>query len=103
MPPAVTYQVANQPVRLSSLLLPYARAVGWDDAALAEAIGCSLELLSHLLDERNPFPSLGDDPRPRQELAAIAESWGVDIRRLEGLLYAGQVYSDRQPALQASR
>ena len=87
-------QAATQPGRLASLLLPYARTRGWDDAALAAAAGCSLDVLPHLLLGRNPFASAGDPDSPlwQEDLLVLARTWGIDPGRLEALLRAARDY-----------
>jgi len=74
-------QAAAQPGRLAAVLLPYARARGWDDAALAAALGCSLGALPHILLAREPAPEHLED-----EAEALASLWGADPWRLVALL-----------------
>ena len=74
-------QAATQPGRLAALLLPYARTRGWDDAALARALGCSLDALPHILLAREPAPEHVED-----EAKALAQTWGADPWRLVALL-----------------
>ena len=74
-------QAAEQPGRLAAILLPYARARGWDDASLAAAIGCSLDALPHILLARQPAPE-----HLEEEAKALAGTWGADPWRLVALL-----------------
>jgi hypothetical protein len=74
-------QAAEQPGRLAALLLPYARARGWDDAALAVALGCSLDALPHILLARTPAPQ-----HVEEEAKDLAVAWGADPWRLVALL-----------------
>lgn len=74
-------QAAEQPGRLAAILLPYARARGWDEAALAVALGCSLDALPHILLAREPAPA-----HLEEEAKALAGAWGADPWRLVALL-----------------
>jgi hypothetical protein len=74
-------QAAEQPGRLAAILLPYARTRGWDDAALAAALGCSLDALPHILLAREPAPE-----HLEEEAKALAATWGADPWRLVALL-----------------
>jgi hypothetical protein len=74
-------QAAEQPGRLAAVLLPYARERGWNDAALAAALGCSLDALPHILLAREPAPE-----HLEEEAKALAGAWGADPWRLVALL-----------------
>jgi hypothetical protein len=93
-------QAASQPGRLASLVLPYARLRGWDDAALAAALGCSLDVLPKLLLGRNPFADVDDPDSPlwTQDLLALARTWGTEPGQLEAVLHAARDYQVSRPA-----
>ena len=74
-------QAAEQPGRLAALLLPYARGRGWDDAALAAALGCSLDALPHILLAREPTAEYLE-----VEARALADAWGAEAWRMIALL-----------------
>jgi hypothetical protein len=74
-------QAAAQPGRLAAILVPYARARGWDDAALAAALACTRDALPHILLAREPTPEHLED-----EAKALAAAWGADPWRLVALL-----------------
>ena len=74
-------QAATQPGRLAALLLPYARLRGWDDTALAQALGCPPDALPHILLAREPAPE-----HVEEEAKALAATWGADPWRLVALL-----------------
>ncbi|HZR99642.1 MAG TPA: hypothetical protein VFE37_13095 [Chloroflexota bacterium] len=74
-------QAAGQPGRLAAILLPYAQARGWDHAALAAALGCSLDVLPRILLAREPAPE-----HLEEEAKALAAAWGADPWRLVALL-----------------
>jgi len=74
-------QAAEQPGRLAALLLPYARARGWDDVALAVALGCSLDALPHILLAREPSADYLE-----VEARALADAWGAEAWRMIALL-----------------
>ena len=72
---------------VGALLAPYARAQGWDNAALAARLGCTPAALPRLLSA----------PAPRAEcweahVAAAALSAGADPEALAGLLRAASAY-----------
>jgi len=103
-------QAATQPGRLASLALPYARMRGWDDAALATALGCSADVLPNLLLARNPFADVEDADSPlwQQDLLVLARTWGADPGQLEAVLRAARDYqlspagAPRSPATSAA-
>ena len=74
-------QAAEQPGRLASVLLPYARLRGWHAAALAAALGCSLDALPHILLAREPAPE-----HREEEAKALAAAWGAEAWRVVALL-----------------
>jgi hypothetical protein len=74
-------QAERQPGRLAAVLLPYARARGWDTAALANALGCPLDALPHILVARMP-----EGPHWEEAAAALARQWEADPARLVSLL-----------------
>ena len=93
-------QAATQPGRLAFLVLPYARLRGWDDAALAAALGCSLDVLPNLLLGRNPFADVDDPDSPlwKQDLLALARTWGTEPGQLEAVLHAARDYQLSRPS-----
>ena len=60
----------SDPYFLGFLLHDYARRLGWEDAALAEHLQCSLDRLPHLFLCRCPADS---DPQFADEVRRIAE------------------------------
>jgi hypothetical protein len=74
-------QAETQPGRLAAMLLPYARARGWDGPALAAALDCSLYALARILLAREPAASHWEE-----DIAAIARTWGADPGRLVSIL-----------------
>jgi hypothetical protein len=92
-------QAATQPGRLASLVLPYANARGWDEPALAAAIGCSIDVLPHVLLGRNPFAGAEDPDSSlwQQDLLVLARTWRVDPGQLEAILRAAREYQLDQP------
>ncbi len=68
---------------LAAALLPYARAEGLDDAALAARLGCAPERLARLLLCRQPRPAPGAF---REDVAQIAAAFGLDAPRLANIL-----------------
>src|SRR3954471_14831859 len=74
-------QAETQPGRLAAVLLPYARARGWDGPALATALDCSLYALARILLARAPAASHWEE-----DVAALARTWGADPGRLVAIL-----------------
>lgn len=74
-------QAERQQGRLAAALLPYARARGWDTAALANALGCPLDVLPHILIARVP-----EGAHWEEDVAALARQWGADPGRLVSVL-----------------
>ena len=70
-------RAARSPVMLASALLPYARAEGLDDAALAARIGCPPERLAELLWCRRPAPN-----RFRADVERIAAHFQLNAGEL---------------------
>ena len=70
-------QAETQPGRVAAVLLPYARARGWDGPALAAALDCSLYALARILLAREPAPSRWED-----DVATLARTWGANPNRL---------------------
>src|SRR5215207_10562199 len=64
---------------LASALLPYARAEGLDDGALAERLGCAPADLAALLLCRRPK---GEGAQFRMDVERIADRFGLDAARL---------------------
>ncbi len=91
---------------VASVLLPWARAEGLDDAALAARLGCSVEVLPRLLLCRRP------DPEPaafQADVTRIAEGLGiplvplVETLRLAETLAALREQADAAGGLAAAR
>jgi DNA-binding response OmpR family regulator len=76
-------QAANRPGFLASALMPYAEAQGWDEATLAEALGCPLATLTRLLLRPRPLPYTWDS-----DVASIADACGADPTALATTLRA---------------
>ena len=74
-------QAEAQPGRLAAILLPYARMRGWDAAALAATLGCSLDALAHLLVARESTSAAW-----RDDAASMARTWGADPARVVTVL-----------------
>ena len=74
-------QAERQPGRLAATLLPYARARGWDIVTLANALGCPLDALPHILVARAP-----EGAHWEEDAAALARQWGAEPERLVSLL-----------------
>jgi hypothetical protein len=74
----------DHPNRLAAHLLPAARARGWDDAQLADYLGCRPEGLPRLLLARLSAPC-GSSEWERT-LTTLASTHGIQRMRLEVLL-----------------
>jgi hypothetical protein len=70
-------RAAQRPGFLAGVLLPYARAQGWDEADLAAELGCSLGSLPRLLLCHRPQALSGET-----DVATVAEAYGADPRAL---------------------
>ena len=70
-------EAARQPGCLAAVLIPYARAQGWDESDLAEAVGCPRATLARLLLRRRPLPPPGTPTWPAQprRVARIPRPW----------------------------
>ena len=80
-------QSASQPSRLASVLLPYARARGWNREQLANQLGCSLEVLPHILLTHEEAPGSRS-----WNAAAIVQQWSASSWKLPALLQMALAY-----------
>ncbi len=78
----------GDPFFLASLLALYAASEDLGDAGLAVALGCPVETLTDLRLCRAPRP---DPDGFRQDVAAVAGRFGVDVDRLAEIARRGQV------------
>lgn len=78
-------RAAGRPFFLASALLPYARAEGLDDDALAEQLGCPPGELPAILLCRRPS---GEGSMFRADVKAIADRFRLDATRLARMLRA---------------
>lgn len=76
-------RAAERPFFLAATLLPYARAEGLDDAALAARLGCAPEALPRLLLCRQPRPEPGAF---RDDVERIAAAFGLAAPHLANVL-----------------
>ena len=90
----------TDPGRMASLLVPYARARGWDDASLAEALQCPLDSLPRVLVARNPFLDRDGPGSGRwwQDLAGVTALWGGSARKLDTVLRAARAHQENHRA-----
>ena len=80
-------EAKNRPGFLASALVPYAEAQGWDEPALAEALGCPLATLARLLLRPRPLPYTWD-----ADVAGIADACGADPTALAATLRAVEAW-----------
>jgi hypothetical protein len=69
------------------MLIPYARAQGWDETDLAAALGCPRATLPLLLLRARPLPRTWE-----ADVAAIAEACGADPAALAAVLRAAEAW-----------
>jgi hypothetical protein len=87
-------RAAARPFFLAAVLLPYARAEGLNDAALAARLGCAPAVLPRLLLCRRPRPEPGAF---RADLERLGAAFGLDVGRLAAMVRL----ADARAALQA--
>jgi CheY-like chemotaxis protein len=80
-------EAARRPGFLAALLMPYAQAQGWDEAALAEALGCPAATLPRLLLRARPLPMSWDE-----DVSTIAEACGANAASLAEVLRAAEAW-----------
>jgi hypothetical protein len=85
---ALARRVEGDPFFLAALLRVYATSEGLDDAALASALGCRVEVLTGLRLCRAPR---GEGEGFRADVARIAGHFSLDEARLVGVVRRGQV------------
>jgi CheY-like chemotaxis protein len=89
---ALVQEAQRSPLFVAAVLIPYARAQGWDESELAEQVGCPPATLARLLLRRRPEPltweadvtvmaaACGADPRALARVLQAAEAWARGAR-----------------------
>ncbi len=80
-------EATRRPGFLAALLVPYARAQGWDEEELAHALGCPPATLPRLLLRARPLPMTWE-----QDVATIAQACGADPARAAAALRAAEAW-----------
>jgi hypothetical protein len=92
---ALAARAEGEPFFLASVLAGYARSEGLDDAGLAAALGCPVGELVMVRLCRAPRADPGEF---REDVACIAERFGLDPRRLAEVVKRGRVVLRLQAA-----
>jgi DNA-binding response OmpR family regulator len=84
---ALVHEASRAPEFLAALLVPYARAQGWDESELAAELGCPLATLVRLLLRRRPGPMTWE-----ADVAIAAQACGADPSALARVLRAATTW-----------
>jgi DNA-binding response OmpR family regulator len=80
-------EATHRPGFLAAALIPYAQVQGWDEAELAEALGCPPATLPRLLLRARPLPMTWD-----RDVATLADACGADAARVSAVLRAAEAW-----------